>query len=204
MIEHVDAALTALVRACVPAGVLVCHDPPNRELADTGGLVSLFLHRVEEDVDARAAAWSDELDSQGRVVARLLPPRRYRCCYLVTAWAADRATEHAWLGAVLTATAAYRQVPVEFLPAELLDCPPVDLDVAHPRLPGLAADLWTSLGVAPRTGLDVVLSVLVTPEAITALPEPPSTVDLGVLGEPSRPAPAPPSEVVPPRRRIRE
>ncbi|QKV73733.1 Pvc16 family protein [Amycolatopsis sp. Hca4] len=204
MIEHVDAALTALVRAAVGPEVALRAEPPGPELAGDGAVLSLFLHRVVEDLTARAAAWTDELDEQGRVVARVLPPRRYRFCYLVTAWAAaGRAAEHACLGAVLAAMAPHRHVPVRYLPPPLRTGPSIELDVAHPDLPGVAADLWPSFGVPPRAGLDVVLTATLTPAALGPLATPPSTVDLGVAGGPP-PAPPPSPAPAVPGRRIRE
>ncbi|WP_329056783.1 DUF4255 domain-containing protein [Amycolatopsis sp. NBC_01488] len=201
--EHVDAALTALVRAAVPAGMALRSDPPGPDLAEGGEALSVFLHRVVEDLTARAAAWTDDLDQQGRVMARVLPPRRYRFCYLITAWAADRDAEHARLGAVLAAMAPHLHVPAQYLPPPLRTGPAIDLDVAHPDLPGVAADLWASFGVPPRAGLDVVLTVTVTPPVIGPLAAPPSTLDLGASGRPPR-QPEPPAPANPPSRRIRE
>jgi Pvc16 N-terminal domain len=201
--QHVDAALTALVRSAVPGSVELRFDPPGRDLLTSGEAISLFLHRIVEDVAARAASWTDELDERGRVLARVLPPRRYRFCYLITAWATDRAAEHRRLGDVLAALAPHLHVPAEYLPPALRDGPPVDLDVAHPELPGVASDLWTSLRMPPRTGLDVVLSLTTTPVVVAPLDAPPSTVDLGAHG--GVPEPARPSTVAdPPRRQIRE
>jgi hypothetical protein len=200
VIHHVDAAVTALIRSALPDDVDVRIDPPGA--APAGDAVLLFLHRVAEDVAARAASWSDELDERGRVVARTLPPRRYRFCYAVTAWAGDRAVEHARLGAVLDTLAWLSHVPVECLPPELRSGPPIDLDVAHPDLPGLSSDLWATFGVPPRSFLDVVLSVTMTPKVVTPLAVPPSVLDLGVRG--ATPAPAPVTAAQPPQHRIRE
>jgi hypothetical protein len=203
VIQHVDTVVAALIRSAVPTGVDVRTDPPGTPTpGPAGDVVSVFLHRVEEDVAARAASWTDELDECGRVVARRLPARRYRFCYLVTASGADRGSEHARLGEVLVALAGWFQVPVEYVPPALRTGPPIDLDVAHPGLPGVSADLWTSFGVAPSTCLDVVLSVTLTPQAVAPLPAPPAEVVLGVAGEP--PARVPPALADPPRRRIRE
>jgi hypothetical protein len=200
VIHHVDAAVTALLRTALPDEVDVRIDQPGADLP--GDTVLVFLHRVVEDVTARAASWSDELDERGRVVARTLPPRRYRFCYAITAWAEDRTVEHARLGAVLDTLAGLLHVPVECLPPFLRSGPPIDLDVAHPDLPGLSADLWAVFGVPPRSFLDVVLSVTLTPKVITPLAAPPSEVDLGV-GAPV-PTPAPVSAATPPQHRIRE
>jgi hypothetical protein len=200
VIHHVDAAVTALIRSALPEDVDVRVDPPGA--APAGDAVLVFLHRVVEDVAARAASWTDELDERGRVVARTLPPRRYRFCYAVTAWATDRAVEHARLGAVLDTLASLLHVPVEYLPPQLRSGTPIDLDVAHPDLPSLSADLWATFGVPPRSFLDVVLSVTLTPKVGTPLAAPPSVVDVGVRGE--TPAPTPARTAAPPQHRIRE
>ncbi|MFG1648175.1 Pvc16 family protein [Amycolatopsis sp. NPDC049252] len=196
MIQHVDAAVTALIGSALPGEVDVRLDRPG------AAPVSVFLHRVEEDVAARAASWTDELDERGRVVARSLPPRRYRFCYAVTASAEDTLVEHARLGAVLDTLAGLLHVPLEYLPPPLRSGPPIDLDVAHPALAGLPAELWAGFGVPPRTFLDVVLSVTLTPKVAAPLAAPPGEVDLGVRGGTPSPRPALDSE--PPRHRIRE
>lgn len=196
MIQHVDAALTALIRSALPGEVDVRLDLPG------AAPVSVFLHRVEEDVAARVASWSDELDERGRVVARSLPPRRYRFCYAVTASATDRTVEHTRLGAVLDTLSGLLHVPAECLPPPLRAGPPIDLDVAHPGLPGLPADLWAAFGVAPRAFLDVVLSLTPAPTLVTPLAAPPGEVDLGVRGE--GPVPPPAAAAEPLRHRIRE
>jgi hypothetical protein len=197
VIHHVDAAVIALIRSALPSDVDVRLD--SLDASSDGVLV--FLHRVAEDVAARAASWSDELDERGRVVARTLPPRRYRFCYAVTSRATDRLVEHSRLGAVLDTLACLLHVPVEFLPPSLRSGPPIDLDVAHPDLPGLSADVWATVGVVPRSFLDVVLSVTLTPKVITPLAAPPRAVDLGVGGPP---AVAPAVAAEPPTHRIRE
>lgn len=204
MIHHVDTAIVALVRSALPDGVEVRLDPPTPELAaaPANDVVTVFLHRVQEDVAVRASSWTDELDERGRVVARTPAPRRYRFCYMVTAWGRDRTAEHARLGAVLAAMARCLHVPVECLPPELRAGPPIGLDVAHPDLPRLTADGWTSFAVSPRTCLDVVLNVTLTPPVVGPLPAPPAEVSLGV--RPESPAPPVPAAAERPRRRIRE
>ncbi len=197
MLHHLDAALTSLVRAVLPRAADVRLGPPEDA---PGESVSLFLHRVEEDVAVRASSWTDELDDHGRVVGRTMPSRRYRFCYLVTACAATEADRHALLGTLLTGMAQHLRVPPEHLPDALRDGGPVDLDVAHPGLATTPVELWTGLGLRPRTCLDVVLTTTITPSG-TPVPAPPSEVDLGVgvPGPAERPAVAPP-----PRQRIRE
>ncbi|WP_170156042.1 Pvc16 family protein [Umezawaea tangerina] len=205
MLHLLDDALGSLVRSAVPGALDVRVDPPDASWARSGeaDVVGLFLHRVVEDVDARAASWTDDVDDHGRVTARTAPRRRYRCCYLLTAWCGDRRAEHALLGAVLEALAAHVRVPDAHLPDLLRDpATPVELDVAHPALPSVTAETWSALGVAPRAHLDVVLTATATP-ARTSVAAPPAVVDLGVRRDADVPAPrrnTPP----PPSRRIRE
>ncbi|MCS7477123.1 DUF4255 domain-containing protein [Umezawaea endophytica] len=205
MFHLLDDALESLVRSAVPGALDVRVDPPDATWArsEQDAVVDLFLHRVVEDVEARAASWTDAVDDHGRVTARTPPRRRYRCCYLVTAWCGDRRAEHALLGAVLEALATHVRLPDEHLPDALRDNgTPVELDVAHPALPSVSAETWSALGVAPRAHLDVVLTAVLAP-ARSAVAEPPSVVDLGVRRDAAVPAPrrnTPP----PPSRRIRE
>lgn len=198
MLHHLDATLTSLVRAGLPPAVDVRLGPPEDVLGES---VSLFLHRIEEDVAVRASSWTDELDDHGRVVGRAMPSRRYRFCYLVTACAATEADRHALLGGILIDMAQHLRVPAEHLPAALRDEGPVDLDIAHPGLASAPVELWAGLGLRPRTCLDVVLTTTITPTG-TPAPAPPSEVDLGVGAE--VPAPAATVATPPPRQRIRE
>jgi hypothetical protein len=201
MLHHVDDALGSWLRLALPPEVDVLVAPPTRDWALTvpGTVVNLFPHRIQEDVDVRAASWSDELDGQGRVIARALPPRRYRFCYLLTVWAGDGNGEHEVLGTLLAAMARVDRLPCDGLPV----VGTVALDVAHPHLPGVTADLWTALGIPPRSHLDVVVTATLAAGSATPLHAPPSEVSLGVVGEgPPKPDPRP--AVAKPARRIRE
>jgi hypothetical protein len=202
VLGDIEDAVGALLRSVLPGGTGVVFEPPSPEWTD--GTVSMFLHRIVEDVDARAASWADEVDAHGRVTARLPPPRRYRFCYLLTAWAQDRRTEQALISTVLGAMAGLLRVPSEHIPPAISDRgATVDLDVAHPGLPGAGPELWHALGIAPRTCLDLVVTSTLAPAATTPLPDAPREVVLGTR----RSVPEPPGPVVavpPPARRIQE
>jgi hypothetical protein len=157
-----------------------------------------------EDVDARAASWADELDDHGRVVARRSPPRRYRFCYLLTTWGGNRRTEQGLISAVLEAMAGLLRVPSEHVPPAVLDRgATVDLDIAHPDLPGAGPELWHALGIPPRTCLDLVVTSTIVPAAVASLSGAPREVVLGAR----RGVPEPPEPVVavpPPAGRVQE
>lgn len=202
MLHHIDAVLESLLRACSP-DARVRFDAPGRDWSgETGPFVAAFPHRIEEDLGTRAAAWTDELDERGRVVARLLPARRYRVAYLLTAWAAGTEQEHRLLGEVLRGLA---RAPRQPGPADSPFEPdtPIMVDVAHPSLPSAPPELWTAFGIAPRAHLDVVLTATLAREVLAPLAAPPAEVSLGATagGQAPQPAVAQPE---PAKRRIRE
>jgi hypothetical protein len=202
VLADIEDAVGALLRSVLPGGVSVVFEPPSTEW--TAGTVSMFLHRIVEDVDARAASWADELDAQGRVTARLAPPRRYRFCYLLTAWGKNRRAEQALVSAVLSAMAGLLRVPSEHIPSAILDRgATVDLDIAHPDLPRAGPELWHALGIPPRTCLDLVVTSTIAPAVVSPVPDAPREVVLGARRDvPEPPAPAP--SVPPPTRRVQE
>ncbi|MGX7826382.1 DUF4255 domain-containing protein [Actinokineospora sp. 24-640] len=182
MLHHIDAALVSLVRSALPEEVDVRVEPPTRKWALTVSdtVVSLFPHRIEEDVEARASTWTNHVDARGRVLARVLPPRRYRFCYLLTAWSDSRRAEHEVLGTVLSALAGHVWLPPADLAPDMPVTGQVGIDVAHPNLPAAGEDLWSALGIPPRGHLDVVVTATMAPATVTALTPPPEEVVLGV------------------------
>jgi hypothetical protein len=203
VIHEVDLALTALLRDTLAAGTDILFEPPSPEwtVRTRPPTVSLFLYGVREDLDGRQATWQDSVDDRGRVIARRPSPRRYRLCYLATCWAGSVTDEHGLLSAVLAGLTAADVVPDRHVTGQL--SPPVHLAVAHPDLPTVPIELWHALGVAPRTGLDVVVTATLQRAPDTGLATAPGTVDLGVAGTGPRP-PKPPRQLPAPTGRIRE
>jgi hypothetical protein len=196
VLHNVDAALRSMLAEALPAGTAVRFDPPEPSWRGGADTVGALLYRVVEDITARAAAWSDVRDGDGRVTARVPVERRYRSSYLVTAWAADPAREHALLGAALAGLGAGLTVPAAHLGEDLHD---VEIAVASPEFPGAPMELWSALGVAPRASIEVVLTAPVPAKPVTDLAPAPDQVDLGVAApgtpldqEPDGPAPARP------------
>lgn len=205
MFNEVAATLRALLAADPALRVEVRFDPPGPSWADDGmARLGLFLHDVREDLSARMAAWHDERDDGGRVVARHLPARRYRLGYLVTAWSSSVDAEQELLGAALNTFVRGETVPVEYLtPTLRATALPVTLAVAHPDLPAAGTGLWRAFGIPPRTTLDLVVTTPLLGQASTGLAAAPETVALGVApGGPPPPAPTP--APVGPRKRIHE
>ncbi|WP_410574420.1 Pvc16 family protein [Amycolatopsis sp. cmx-4-61] len=208
MLHHIDALLGSVVRGCLPREVGVRFDAPAKNWPEDLALpvVDLFPYRIAEDIEGRAAAWSDEIDERGRIVARVLPARRYRVAYLLTVWADDTVEEHRLIGHALRGIA---RVGVPDRPAgdvdEFLDREsPITMDVANPGLPSVPLDVWTALGIAPRAHLDIVVTATLAREVLAPLAAPPSEVALGASAR-GVPVP-PPAQGVPepPRRRIKE
>lgn len=186
----------------LPAGTAVRFDPPEPSWRGGKDTVGVLLYRVVEDVTARAAAWSDLRDEQGKVTARVPAERRYRVSYLVTAWAADPEREHALLGDALAGLGVGPTVPAACLSEDLHN---VEIAVASPEFAGAPMELWSALGIAPRASIEVVLTAPVPVRPATDLAPVPEEINLGLAapGAPMPPAPARPA-ASPPRGRITE
>ena len=203
MLHEIDTALRSLLAAELPAGTAVRFDPPEVSWRGPQPVVGLFLHQVQEDVDSRVAAWSEERDADGALLGRRAPVRRYQVHYLLTGWAADVAREHELLGAALRGLARHDAVAAEHLTGSLLAAGlPVLLAVARPGPAGARPELWSALGVVPRPAIDVLVTATVVPPLDTELTEPPARVDLAVAGRLPPVAAQRPRRV--PQRRITE
>jgi uncharacterized protein DUF4255 len=199
VLHNVDAALRSMLADVLPAGTAVRFDPPEPSWRDGKDTVGALLYRVVEDVTARAAAWSDRRDEQGKVTARVPAERRYRASYLVTAWAADPEREHALLGDALAGLGVGPTVPAAHLSEDLHD---VDIAVASPEFAGAPMELWSALGIGPRASIEVVLTAPVPLRPATDLSPAPEQVNLGVAA-PGAPIPSAPARPTPPRPRGR-
>lgn len=164
MIADVDASLRSLLRATALHGsdVDVVFDSPTQEWREhlSGNVVNAYLWEIREDVSRRQNDWEDVRNDEGRVVGRRPPLHRYRLRYLVTAWGGKVADEHRVLSSLLTALADEQAIPTEHIGGDLVaEGLPVFLAVALPT-PGEDApsDLWSSLGIAPRPALDLVVT----------------------------------------------
>ncbi|MGC4941094.1 DUF4255 domain-containing protein [Kribbella sp. DT2] len=193
MLDDLGTALSVVLRDRLPGGTVVRLDPPDASWAEkTTETVGVFLHRVlEAEVTGTVGGWTEDRTPDGRVAQRTSPERRYDFCYLVTAWATDLDRELALLGGVLGSVVNDPLLPVESLPDSLARARgPVMLAIGRPG-PHLASpELWTSLGLRPRSFLDLVVTAPVPPVTQTSLPRHPDTIDLGVAGSTGTTSPA--------------
>ena len=208
MLQDIDSTLRAVLTANLPEGTTVGFAAPDRTWrsdVDTGPALNAFLVRLTEDLGARGADWTTLYDENHHVVGRQEPTRRFRAHYVLTAWAADPEAEHALLGAALRVLVTSSTVPAHCLAGSLADLAGlVTLDVAHPDLPTFPVEAWSALGMAPRAGLDVVLTVPLVPDIDGDLPRPPDTIALDVAADVPARTTAPSAEPQRPRARITE
>ncbi|GAA1563536.1 DUF4255 domain-containing protein [Kribbella hippodromi] len=211
MLDEAERAVGTLLREQLPTGTTIRTEPPS----DTwygehqeGESVGLFLHLVRESQSTGAIqGWSEERDPGGRVVRRTAAERHYELCYLVTAWASGYERELCLLGCVLRAVAHHPVLPMAMLTGTLLEASgPVALAIGQGDAPSAAPEIWSALGLRPRTFLDLVVTAPVAPVAVTEFAGPPVTLDLAVdattpgNGGPARaatPDPASPSSASP-------
>jgi Pvc16 N-terminal domain len=214
MIQDVDEALRALLRAGVSGGaqVQVVFDAPTRDWAAkvNAPTVNLYLYDIREDLRRRERGLHNEYDERGVVVARRRPPRYFKLSYLITAWTKRPEDEHRLLSDLLLCLLAHDALPTDQLP-ESLAGPGLPIPVAlalPPPEDRSFADVWSALGGELKPSLDLVVSVPFTePSTLDAGPPVgPDGMRFGVGRTP--PAPPPPRGTQPvygaPRRRVRD
>ncbi|TWD79398.1 uncharacterized protein DUF4255 [Kribbella amoyensis] len=185
MLDEAEQAVGALLREQLPVGTAIRTEPPSDTWygdQQESESVGLFLHLVRESQSPGAVqGWSEDRDQSGRVIRRSAAERQYELCYLVTAWAADYERELGLLGCVLRAVAHHPVVPAGLLAGSLVQASgPVKVAIGRPDAASTVPELWSALGLRPRTFLDLVVTAPVAPVAITELAGPPETIDLSV------------------------
>lgn len=184
MIADADSSLAAFLAAALPTGTTVTFDPPTAAMATAKvPTLSCFLHRVVEDTSRRVADVVDLRGSDGRVTGRQAPVRHYQLHYLVSAWAATVADEHRLLGDVMRACLEGEVVPPELLVGALVGEPEPVLVRAGLPIPdrGPAAhEVWSSLGVALRASIDLVLVAPLRPVVDTEIAPPAEQITVGM------------------------
>jgi hypothetical protein len=164
MIQDVDDALRTLVRQEAVRGsdVDVAFDAPTKEWSSRRNVptIDLYLYDIREDLQRRVPAWEDARGKDGTVVARQLPPRRFKLSYLVTAWTQRPEDEHRLLSALLSAFIRNPMIKSEQLEGTLAEPDlPVYIDVGQPPSQDRSlADVWSALGGELKPSLDVVVT----------------------------------------------
>ncbi|MEA5365221.1 Pvc16 family protein [Amycolatopsis sp., V23-08] len=203
MLHDVDSALRTWLFAELPAEVEIAFEAPGAVTTRRGRpVLGLFLYEIGEELDGQAGTGIRLRGPDGRVTGTVLPVRRYRLTYLVTAWAATVAAEHELLGAVLAAHAGRPALEPDLLAGRLgVPAEPLPVRLGRHRAGGAEHDLWHALGVPLRTALDLTVTAPVVPARLEDPAPPVRAVALGVADEPraagprwtrtSRPAPEP-------------
>lgn len=195
MFHEVDRALREWLRSGLPADVLVDFAAPSESLVvratEGGGAVNCFMYEISEQPGRAVGNWVGVRARDGAIVGRQPPIRHYQVFYAVTAWAADAEKEHELLGNVLATIALQDTIPLPCLTGSLRAADrPIPVSVADAGLPGIGAELWSALGAAPRTVLNVVVTVPLVPPMVTDLAPRPERVELGAENRRSAAEPA--------------
>lgn len=183
MFQDLDSALQRILDDLAAPADLRAADvsflTPDKGYSPGRPTVNLFLFAVHENRERRDPTPIVEQDSTGSYVRRW-PPIRVDCTYLVTAWSAQAGAlkiqeEHKLLALALAWISRYPAIPAGMLHGSLAtqpQPPPVKTAQAEERL-GLS-EFWNTLGIAPRAGFAV--TVTVSMELAVSRPEGPPVV----------------------------
>lgn len=164
MIQDVDESLRALIRRDALAGtdIEVAFDAPNKDWSSrrNAPTIDLYLYDIREDVRRREVGRIESRDADGRILARLVPPRWFKLSYLLTAWTQRAEDEHRLLAACLACFLRQDRLPVEVLAGTLASLNlPVSYTIALPPPEDRAlSDVWSALGGELKPSLDLVVS----------------------------------------------
>ena len=170
VIHDVDQLLERLVRrdALNGSSVDLVFDAPTTDWVArrSGPAVNLYLYDIREDLQRRVPAWEDSRGSDGLVVGRSQPPRRFRLAYLVTAWTQRPEDEHRLLSSLLVCMLRNPMLKPGDLGGSLDEANlPVYIEVGQPETQERSlADIWSALGGELKPSLDVVV---IAPVAIS-------------------------------------
>lgn len=164
VIHDVDESLRELIRtgAVNGSGLEISFETPSAEWSSrlTTPALSLYLYNIQEDPKRREVQYQEVRNDDGVVVARVLPPRRFKLSYLVTAWAQRPEDEHRLLSAVLSCFIRSEVVPPAVLQGALIGLEePVRCTIALPLPPERSiTDVWSTLGGPLKASLDLVVT----------------------------------------------
>ena len=162
MIHDVDETLRALVRRDALSGtdVDVVFDAPTKDWSTrrNAPTIDMYLYDLREDLRRRQSSIADE-HVNGRVVARVQPPRWFKLSYLVTAWTQRPEDEHRLLSALLRCFLRSDRLPPDLLAGSLADLGeslPVTCALPPPEDRALS-DVWSAMGGELKPSLDLVV-----------------------------------------------
>ena len=163
MIHEVDETIRAFIRRDALGGtdIEVAFDAPTKEWSSrrNAPTVDLYLYDIREDVRRREVGRLDFKAEDGRVAARLQPPRWFKLSYLLTAWTQRPEDEHRLLSACLGAFLRHDRLPPELCVGSLADVrSPIPYTIALPPPEDRAlSDVWSALGGELKPSLDLVV-----------------------------------------------
>ncbi len=195
MLHDLDASVAALLAEVLNVPKRISFERPGgagwSEAPQQPTLLCSLSH-FDEDLARRASEWRDVRGVDGLVVGRQPPVRWLTVTYLVTAWAADAATEHEMLGEVLTAFVLdlllderHRRGGLADLNDQLgddqlwIECRPASIDrTAAVTTVVTTADSGPSFACRPALELSVVVPI--RPALRTDVAPPARSLELGV------------------------
>lgn len=178
MIHDVDETIREVVRRDVlnGSGVDVSFEAPTSEWAarQVGPTLNFYLYDIREDLNRRWMGPIESRDTEGTVIDRRQPPRRYKLSYLATAWTQRPEDEHRLLSAMLAAFIRFEILPDELLQGSLShDIDPVAVTIALPPPQDRSlSDVWNALGGELKPSLDLVITAPMDPEQTLAVGPP--------------------------------
>jgi hypothetical protein len=164
VIQDVDESLRTLIRRDALSGtdIEVAFDAPNKDWSSrrNAPTIDLYLYDIREDVRRREVGRIESRDADGRVLARLVPPRWFKLSYLLTAWTQRAEDEHRLLAACLGCFLRHDRIPPDVLAGILVELNlPVSYTIALPPPEDRAlSDVWSALGGELKPSLDLVVS----------------------------------------------
>lgn len=141
---------------------------PARPYAPGKTTLNLFLHDVRENLKLRDPEPILERNAGGQLVRRQ-PPLRLDCEYLVTAWDKPEETatrsSHSLLGLAYKWLSRFSTIPQPLLTGALANqvYPPPAV-VARTDGKQAIGEFWSALGLPPRPGFSLVVTVAVDPD----------------------------------------
>lgn len=180
MLDDLDATLQAMFAdAGAPADLRnadVSFDPPDKDFSPGQPTVNAFLHEVAENRLLRdEARVLERVGGPGDGYTSRLPSLRLDCTYLITAWSAlagalKTREEHHLLGLALIWVSGFPVLDDRFLQGALKTPAqpyPLATTVAQTREGQPMGEFWTALGVPPRPGFSLTVTITVDPSAQT-------------------------------------
>ncbi len=167
MFQDLDSTLQALADdPTAPDVVLgddVSFETPDKNFTPSQETLNLFLHDVKENRELRDVEPILVLQN-GQYIKRQ-PPVRIDCSYLVTAWSSQSgglkvAAEHNMLGKGLAWFSHFDTIPDKYFQGSLVGQPfPPPSMVAQMNGKQDSHEFWSALGIAPRLGFTLTVTV---------------------------------------------